>query len=61
MIHTKFNNSLQPKKIITMPHTMLMARSTFALKWSLNKEIVIAKPVNQIQEALATPKMKEVA
>ena len=44
-----------------MPHTMLMARSTFALKWSLNKEIVIAKPVNQIQEALATPKMKEVA
>ena len=37
-----------------------MARSTLALKRSLNNEMVIAKPVNQIQEAVATPKMKAV-
>ena len=37
-----------------------MARSTLALKRSLNNEMVIDKPVNQMQEALATPKMKAV-
>ena len=60
MTHIKFNNSLQPKKIITTPQTKLIARSILALKRSFNKEIVIAKPVNQTQEAVATPKMKAV-
>ena len=57
-VYIKFNNSLQPKKIITMPHIILIARKTLALKRSLNNEMVIAKPVNQMQEAVATPKMK---
>ena len=43
-----------------MPHIILIARKTLALKRSLNNEMVIAKPVNQMQEALATPKMKAV-
>jgi hypothetical protein len=30
------------------------------LKRSLNNEMVIDKPVNQMQEAVATPKMKAV-
>ena len=37
-----------------------MARSTLVLKRSLNNEVVIDKLVNQMQEALATPKMKAV-
>ena len=37
-----------------------MARSTLVLKRSLNNEMVIDKPVNQMQEAVATPKMKAV-
>ena len=60
MTHIKLKSSLQPKKIITIPHTILIARSTLVLKRSLNNEMVIAKPVNQIQEAVATPKMKAV-
>ena len=60
LFYIKLNNSLQPKKIITIPHTILMARSTLVLKRLLNNEMVIDKPVNQMQEAVATPKMKAV-
>ena len=59
-VHIKLKSSLQPKKIITIPHTILIVRSTLVLKRSLNNEMVIDKPVNQMQEAVATPKMKAV-
>lgn len=59
-ISKKFSSSLQPKKIITTPHTTLIVRSTLALKRLLKVEMVIAKPVNHRKEAVATPQMKAV-